>query len=124
MTTIKKLAIASVAAATLAVSFAPAAEARYRHRGHGGWGAGAGIAAGIIGGALLGSALTRPAYGYGYGGSYYAAPAYGGYYAAPAQQHYYAAPAYAAPAVQCQREFSGQYTRSGRPIYTRVCYQY
>jgi hypothetical protein len=57
---------AFVAAATIAgslVTAMPAAQAQHRHY-HGGGGAGAGLAAGLIGGAIIGGAIaaSRPAY--------------------------------------------------------------
>jgi hypothetical protein len=62
MTSFKKTLAATAAALTLAVAFAPAAEARY---GRNGW-----LAAGLIGGAIVGTAIAA--------GSVHAAP---GYYA-------------------------------------------
>jgi len=108
MTKLKKILAVGLAATTLAIAFAPSAEARWRRGYHRGGGWGPGIAAGVVGGALLGAALApRPVYG---------APVYA--------DPYYAAPVYAAPQVQCQREFTGYYSRSGRPRYNKVCYQY
>lgn len=69
-------------AAALALGLAVAAvstpaEAQWRRGYRGGWGPG--IAAGVVGGALLGSALAaRPYYGGAYYDPYYAAPVYGG----------------------------------------------
>lgn len=50
MTALKKTLTAAAAALTLAVAFAPAAEARYHRHG---W-----LAAGLVGGALIGSAFA------------------------------------------------------------------
>lgn len=111
MTKWKKMAAVGLAATTLAVAFAPEAEARWR-RHRGGWG-GAGVAAGLVGGALLGAALAPRA---AYGAPVYGQPYYGGsYYTEPT---YY----YAQPVTQCYNELVG-YRRSGRPLYQRVCYQ-
>lgn len=62
----KKTFAAIVAVATIAgalVTAMPAAQAQHHHH-HGG---GAGLAAGLIGGAIIGGAIasSRPAYGYG-----------------------------------------------------------
>ncbi|MDO8401475.1 MAG: hypothetical protein Q7T45_27075 [Bradyrhizobium sp.] len=62
----KKTFAAFVAAATIAgalVTAMPAAQAQHRHY-HGGGGGGAGLAAGLIGGAIIGGAIaaSRPAY--------------------------------------------------------------
>jgi hypothetical protein len=55
MTALKKTLTAAAAALTLSVAFAPAAEARYHRNG---W-----LAAGLIGGALIGTAIaSRGAY--------------------------------------------------------------
>jgi len=64
----KKTFAALVAVATIAGSLVivmPAAQAQHYH--HGGGGGGAGLAAGLIGGAIIGGAIasSRPAYGYG-----------------------------------------------------------
>ena len=63
----KKTFAALVAVATIAgslVTMMPAAQAQHYHHGGGG---GAGLAAGLIGGAIIGGAIasSRPAYGYG-----------------------------------------------------------
>lgn len=62
MTTFKKTLTAAAAALTMAVAFAPAAEARFHRNG---W-----LAAGLIGGAVIGTAIAA--------GSAHSAP---GYYA-------------------------------------------
>jgi len=64
----KKTSAAFVAVATIAGSLAiamPAAQAQYHHHHHGGGGVGAGLAAGLLGGAIIGGAIasSRPAYG-------------------------------------------------------------
>jgi len=65
----KKTLMALAAVATLAVSSLAPAPAHAQR------GLGAGIAAGVIGGALIGGAIANsPAYGYGPG--YYGGPAY------------------------------------------------
>ena len=72
MTTFRKTVTATLAALTLATTFAASgAEARPRwgYR-YGGWGVGAGVVGAIAAGAIIAGA-TRPAYGYGY----YDAPA-------------------------------------------------
>ncbi len=73
MTTFRKTVTATLAALTLATTFAASgAEARPRWGygyGHRGWGVGAGVVGAIAAGAIIAGA-TRPAYGYGY----YAAP--------------------------------------------------
>lgn len=88
MTRLSNTVAAGFAALTLSLAAAPQAEARYY-----GWGAGA-VAAGIVGGAILGTALAaRPAYGY-YGPAYYGRPVYYSrpvYYDRPV---YYGGPAY------------------------------
>jgi hypothetical protein len=71
----KKSLMALAAVTTLAVSMASPA---YAWRG--GWGWGPGVAAGLIGGAIVGGAIassTYPPYGYGPGYGYYA-PGYAG----------------------------------------------
>jgi hypothetical protein len=73
----KKTLMALAAVATLAVSSLAPAPAHAQR------GLGAGIAAGVIGGALIGGALAGPGYGYGprygYGPGYgYGGPAYVG----------------------------------------------
>ena len=92
MTTFKKIAAVALASATLATGFASSASAAPWHHRHHGWRGGA-IAAGLLGGAVLGAALARPAY------------------AAPV--------AYEEP--ECYRKHVG-YTYSGRPIFRTVCY--
>src|SRR6476660_6954900 len=89
----RKLAFCAIAALVVLGS-AGSADAQVRHRyGYygGGWGApyayrrsgwygGGGVAAGVVGGLVLGglaAAATAPSYGYPYGYGY--APAYGGY---------------------------------------------
>jgi hypothetical protein len=71
----RRTLIAVLLAGAVAVSATKPAEARW---GWGGWGWGIGA---FAVGALLGAALWRPAYGYGYGypayGYGYASPAYG-----------------------------------------------
>lgn len=72
MTRTRSTLIAAAAALTMAVAFAPSAEARYGRNA-------AGIAAGVIGGALIAGALAGPAYAAPvYGGPVYGAPVYGG----------------------------------------------
>jgi hypothetical protein len=62
----KKSLMALVAVATLAVSMASPA---YAWRG--GWGWGPGVAAGLIGGAIVGGAIASTAHPYGYYGPGY-----------------------------------------------------
>jgi hypothetical protein len=93
MTTFKKISAIALTALTLAVATAPSAEARWRHR-HGG-----AIAAGLIGGAVLGAAMAGSGYGYGYARPVYAEPSYEG----------------------CYRKVVG-HTYYGRPIVRTVCY--
>ena len=72
----KKTLMALAAIATLAVSAVAAPAPAHAQRGFG-----AGLAAGVIGGAIVGGALAAPyAYGPGYG---YYGPGYG-YYGGPA----------------------------------------
>ncbi|WP_024518186.1 hypothetical protein [Bradyrhizobium sp. Tv2a-2] len=76
----KKTLLALAAVATLAVSTASPALAW-----RGGWGWGPGIAAGVIGGAIVGGAIASSPYSYGPGYGYYG-PGYGyppGYAYAP-----------------------------------------
>lgn len=94
MTPVKKFAALAVASLSIAVASAPSAEAGWRHR-HGGL-----LAAGLIGGAVLGATMARPAYGYG-GGYGYAQPVYYG--------------------GGCVRKIVG-YTVHGYPIRRTVCY--
>jgi hypothetical protein len=69
-TMIRKLLTASVLAATLVgASLASTGTAEAR------WGRGGAFAAGAAVGVLGGALLAAPAYGYGYGPGYYAAPA-------------------------------------------------
>jgi len=75
-TLMKKSLLALVAVATLAVSMASPA---YAWRG--GWGWGPGIAAGLIGGAIVGGAIASSPYGYGPGYGYYGPGAYPSEYA-------------------------------------------
>ena len=70
MTPFKKIAALAFASLSIAVASAPAAEAGWRFR------AGRALAVGAIGGAFVGAALARPAYGYGHG--YVAPVGYGG----------------------------------------------
>src|SRR5256885_2181846 len=92
----RKPLTALVAAATIAGTLAAGttdASAQWRR---GGWGWGPGLAAGIIGGAIIAGALSRPYYGYGYGYGYgdaYYAPAYA-YAPAPVYDYYAPAPVY------------------------------
>lgn len=69
MTTFRKTVAATLAALTLATTFAASgAEARPRWGygyGHRGWGVGAGVVGALAAGAIIAGA-TRPAYGYGY----------------------------------------------------------
>ncbi|MCA0425283.1 MAG: hypothetical protein LCH61_18535 [Proteobacteria bacterium] len=117
MTPLKKVAAVALTSLTLAIAFAPTAEAQYRRHGWGarpapgyavggprhhgwnrggwhrgnGWNRGGMVAAGLLGGAFLGAALMPR-------------------------------PTYAAPVYQdCERELVG-YTRRGRPVYETVCY--
>jgi hypothetical protein len=72
----KKMLMAIAAVAALAISAVAAPQAAYAQRGFG-----AGLAAGIVGGAIVGGALAAPGYGYyGPGYGYYGpgyAPGYG-----------------------------------------------
>lgn len=90
MTSFKKLAVAAVASLTLAAALSPSAEARPWRRHHGG-----AVAAGLVGAAILGTAIAA------------------------------SRPAYAAPVVyddeECYRKHVG-YNRYGRPIFRTVCY--
>lgn len=115
MVSFRKVAAVALTSLTLAVAFAPSAEAQYRRHGWGarpaggfvhraphygyahrgprynGWHRGGMVAAGLLGGALLGAALAPR-------------------------------PVYAAPVYQdCERELVG-YNRRGRPVYETVCY--
>jgi hypothetical protein len=72
----RKTLMALAAVATLAVSAVAAPAPAHAQRGFG-----AGLAAGVIGGAIVGGALAAPRY-YGPGGYYYG-PGYG-YYGGPA----------------------------------------
>ena len=85
----KKMLMALVAVATLAVTSASPA-----HAWRGGWGPGLGI--GLLGGAIIGGAIANSAYPYGYYGpgyAYYDGPAYYGpgpyaYYGGPYYRHH------------------------------------
>ena len=66
----KKTLMGLAAVAALAVSSLAPAPAHAQR------GLGAGIAAGVIGGALIGGAIAAPRYGYGPGYGYYGGPAY------------------------------------------------
>lgn len=104
---------ATAALAVAGVTYTSPAEAQWRR--HGG-GVVAGVAAGLLGGAILGSAFSRPAYGYApvygystdYGFGYGPTFAYGygptfsygsgfGHGYGPTFSYGYAAPVYAAP---------------------------
>jgi predicted secreted Zn-dependent protease len=62
----KKVLVPALALLTAAAVFAPAeAEAQWRRGRGNGAAIGAGIAAGVIGGALIAGAASRPAYAYG-----------------------------------------------------------
>lgn len=91
MTNFKKFAALALTSLTLAVAAAPSAEAGWRHRG------GGLFAAGLIGGAVLGAAMARPAYGY-------ATPVYSG-----------------GEEGGCYRKTVG-WTHYGAPIRRTVCY--
>jgi hypothetical protein len=90
MTSIKKIALVALTSLTVATTFAPGAEARpwRRHHGHGG-----AIAAGLVGAAILGTAIAA------------------------------SRPAYAAEVVEdeCYRKHVG-YNAYGRPVFRTVCY--
>jgi hypothetical protein len=110
----KKTLMALAAVATLAVSTASPALAW-----RGGWGPG--IAAGLIGGAIIGGAIATSPYYYGPGYGYYGA----GYY--PPGYGYYGGPAYVGggPVGPCywqrQRFWDGYYgVWRVRPV--QVCY--
>ena len=69
MNTVKKTLTAAAAALTMSVAFAPAAEARFHRNG---W-----LAAGLIGGAVIGSTLAvRGAHAHGYYHGGYASDCY------------------------------------------------
>jgi hypothetical protein len=81
--TMKKLALLA-SAAIITVGSVGSAEAQRRHH-RGGWDRGGAVAAGLIGGAVLGGGYRSTySYGYGYPAAYpaYSYPAYG-YYSAP-----------------------------------------
>jgi hypothetical protein len=110
--------------AVIALGTAGSAQAWDHHRHHyrsSGWNNGGALAAGLIGGAVLGSLLTAatsPAWGWGYP-AYGYAPTYGGYYAAPAagtRVVYTTAPTYA---------YGYPYAGYGyaAPVRTRVVYR-
>ena len=104
---------ALVAAATIAgslVTAMPAAQAQHRHY-HGG--GGAGLAAGLIGGAIIGGAIASQN-GY-YGGPGYYAPA-PRYYGGPA---YVAEPGYAEDCIWQKQRFWDGYGWRVRSV--RVC---
>jgi hypothetical protein len=92
----KKSLMALAAVATLAVSAVAAPAPAHAQRG-----LGVGLAAGVIGGAIIGGALAAP-YGYGPGYGYYG-PGYG-YYGGPA---YVADDYYGGCAWQRQRFWDG-----------------
>jgi BA14K-like protein len=78
-----------------------------------GWGWGPGVAAGIIGGAVIGGMLANP-YGYGPGPYYYAGP--GPYYAAPVVVPgpvYAPGPAYRDAVAYCMRRYRSYDPSSG-----------
>lgn len=115
---LKKTAAVGLAAMTIGLAFTEAADAQYRrhHRG-GGWGRGGAVAAGVIGGALLGAALApRPSY---------AAP---GYVYEEAPPVYYAPPRASRPVLvgvqptrNCEiRTYQDAY---GRQFSQKVCPQ-
>jgi hypothetical protein len=109
------------------------AQPRYRYGYRGGWGGGA-VAAGVVGGLVLGglaAAAARPAYAYPYGYGYAPSPPppyYGGYYApAPVYGSYYGGyPAYgrgvvySADPYAAYHEIRGGYRTVYRPGYGRV----
>jgi hypothetical protein len=95
----RKTLMALAAVATLAVSAVAVPAPAHAQRGFG-----AGLAAGVIGGAIVGGAIASPYYGYGpgyygYGPGYYG-PGYG-YYGHPA---YVAADPYAYGGCVWQRQ--------------------
>jgi hypothetical protein len=134
----RKLAL-SAAAALLVLGSVGSAEAQYRYPyryggGHyyrgSGWHGGGAVAAGLIGGLVLGglaAAAATPPYPYGYG---YGAPYYGGYaYPAPAYRTYYSygpAPYYGPGVVYrgdpyaAPHEYRDGYRTVYRPGYGRV----
>jgi len=141
----RKLAL--TAGATLIVlGSIGSAEAQVRYRpGYygGGWGnypyayrrsgpRGGAVAAGLIGGLVLGglaAAAATPAYaypyGYGsappyYGGYYPPAPAYGSYYAYPAAPYYAPGAVYSPDPYAASHEIRGGYRTVYRPGYGRV----
>ena len=103
----RKTLMALAAVATLAISAVAAPAPAHAQRG-----VGAGIAAGILGGAIVGGALAGPGY-YGYGPGYYG-PGYG-YYGGPA---YVADDYYSGCVWQRQRFWDGYGWRIRR---VRVC---
>jgi hypothetical protein len=104
----RKILMALAAVATLAVSAVTAPAPAHAQRGFG-----AGLAAGVIGGAIVGGALARPYY---YGPSYgYYGPGYGYYGGGPA---YVADDYYGSCVWQRQRFWDGYGWRIRR---VRVC---
>jgi hypothetical protein len=88
----KRSLTALVLAGTLATATMAAPTQAYARWGWGGgWGWGLG---GLAAGLLIGAALARPAYGYGYPAYGYGYPAYGYGYGYPAYSYGYAYPAY------------------------------
>jgi hypothetical protein len=89
----KRSLTAVVLAGTLAIASVTAPTQAHARWGWGGWGWGLG---GLAAGLLIGAALSRPAYAYGYGyPAYgYGYPAYGYGYGYPAYSYGYAYPAY------------------------------
>lgn len=109
----KKTLMALVAVATLAVSAVAAPAPAHAQRG-----LGVGIAAGLLGGAIIGGAIASSPYYYGPGYGYYAPGYYGpgyGYYGRPA---YVADDPYGGCVWQRQR-FWGGYAWRVRSV--RVC---
>jgi hypothetical protein len=104
----RKTLMALAAVATLAISAVAAPSSAHAQRGFG-----AGLAAGIIGGAIVGGALAGPGYYYGPGYNY--GPGYG-YYGGPA---YVAGPGYYGDCYwQRQRFWDGYGWRIRR---VRIC---
>jgi hypothetical protein len=136
----KKIALLAGAALIMASGINPA-EAQWRRAGwygghggwyggyyrHRGWGGGGALAAGLVGGAVLGglaAAAATPAYGYGYGYGYPANsyPAYGYNYAYPAYSYPaygygYGYPAYNYPVASNYYGYGGGYY--GAPVVER-----
>jgi hypothetical protein len=103
----RKTLMALAGVATLAVSAVAAPAPAHAQRGFG-----AGLAAGVIGGAIVGGALAAP---YGYGPGYYYGPGYGYYGGGPA---YVADDYYGGCYWQRQRFWDGYGWRIRR---VRVC---